>query len=272
MPVTTVEASTGLKSLRLDELIGARELLFFLAWRDVKVRYRQTALGVAWVILQPLVLMSVLYVLFSRVAAVDSEGSPYWLFALVALVPWTMFAQSVADAAMSLVASSNLVSKVYFPRLLLPLASVVAHLVDLMIGLLMLIVLLIAFGPGVSARIVLLPLVALLATVVALSMGIGLAALNVRYRDVRYVVPFMIQLLLFLSPVAYSFTELRGWLRWIYSLNPMVGVIEGFRWTMLQASRNPTDVVLISMASTVLVLLGSILYFKRVERTFADVI
>jgi lipopolysaccharide transport system permease protein len=272
MAVVTVEPTTGWRSLRLREVIDSRELLYFLAWRDVKVRYRQTVLGVAWVMLQPLLLMGVLYVLFARVAGVGSEGLPYWLFALVALVPWTMFSQSVADAALSLVASSNLVSKVYFPRLLVPIASVGSHVLDLAIGLVMVLILVASVGPGLNSRIVFLPLFILLALAATLGFGVLLAALNVRYRDVRYVVPFLIQLLLFISPVAYSSAEIGGGARSLYAINPMAGVIEGFRWALLGVSRDPTAVILLSAASTTVLLAGAIFYFKQVERSFADVI
>lgn len=272
MVTVTVEPTTGWRSLQLGELIRSRELLYFLAWRDVKVRYRQTAFGVAWVLLQPVILMVVLYILFSRVAHVDSEGLPYWVFALVALVPWTMFSQSVSDAAMSLVSSSNLVSKVYFPRLLVPIASVGSHLLDFAIGLAMLLVAIAVAGPGIGARLVVVPLMILLTVTAALGFGIGLAGLNVRYRDVRYVVPFLIQLMLFISPVAYSAGEVEGWLRWVYALNPMTGAIEGFRWALLGVSRDPVAVVAVSAISAVILLGGAVLYFKNVERTFADVI
>ncbi len=272
MAIVTVEPTSGWRSLRLREIIDSRELLYFLAWRDVKVRYRQTVLGIAWVLLQPLLLMGALYILFARVAGVGSEGLPYWLFALVALVPWTMFAQSVADAALSLVASSNLVSKVYFPRLLVPIASVGSHLLDLAIGLVMVLILVAAAGPGLSARIVILPLLVFMVFAATSGFGIVLAALNVRYRDVRYVVPFLIQLLLFISPVAYSSAEIGERARWIYALNPMAGVIEGFRWALLGVARDPMAVVLVSGASTLVLLAGAIIYFKQVERTFADVI
>jgi lipopolysaccharide transport system permease protein len=272
MTIVTVERTTGWKSLRLKELIAARELLYFLSARDVKVRYRQTVLGVAWVLLQPLLLMVVLYVLFSRVAGLGSEGLPYWLFALAALIPWTMFSQSVADAALSLVTSSSLVSKVYFPRLLVPIAAVGSHLLDLAIGLAMLLVLVAVAGPGLGVRVLILPLLVLLALAATLSFGIVLAALNVRYRDVRYVVPFLIQLLLFISPVAYSIAEIGESARWIYALNPMAGVIEGFRWALLGIARDPTGIIVVSGLSTIILLTGAVVYFKQVERSFADVI
>ena len=272
MSIITIEPTSGWRSLRLRELLVHRELVYFLAWRDVKVRYKQTVLGAAWALLQPLLLMVVFTVVFERVAGVASEGVPYPLFSLAALVPWTFFSQTVLDASESLVASSNLVSKVYFPRLAIPVATVGSHLIDLGIGLAFLAGALVYYGAGFGVRVPFVAVMCLLLFICAAALGIGLAAINVRYRDVRYAVPFLVQVLLFVSPVVYSSAEIGHPAILLYALNPMVGVIEGFRWALLDVPRDPTGVILVSTASALVLLAASLIYFTKVEKTFADVI
>lgn len=272
MPSITIEPTSGWRSLRLRELLAHRELVYFLAWRDVKVRYKQTVLGAAWALLQPVLLMVVFTVIFGRVAGVASEGVPYPLFSLAALVPWTFFAQTVLNASESLVASSNLVSKVYFPRLAIPIGTAGSHLIDLGIGLAILAGAMAYYATGFSVRLLVVPLMCILLFVCVAALGIGLAAINVRYRDVRYAVPFLVQVLLFVSPVAYSSVEIGRPAILLYAVNPMAGVIEGFRWGILNVQRDPTDVILVSSASALILLVVSLAYFAKVEKTFADVI
>jgi lipopolysaccharide transport system permease protein len=272
-PRTIVIApSRGWRRLDLGELWRYRELLYFFVWRDLKVRYKQTAFGALWAIIQPLLLMVVFSLFLGRISGIAPEGAPYPLFAFAALVPWTLFAQSVVGSSASLVEATNLLQKVYFPRLLLPAAATGSYLVDLAIALGVLAVLMIWFGaiPGVTA-LWLLPLTCL-ALAAALGVGVWLSAINVRYRDVRYAVPFLVQLWLFASPVAYSSDLVPPALRAVYELNPMVGVIDGFRWSLLGVGELPLRSLAVGVTVTTLVLATGIAYFRRVERTFADVI
>lgn len=268
----SIAPSSGWVGLRLRELWAHRELLYFLVWRDVKVRYKQTAFGALWAILQPLALMTVFTLFLGQVGGLAPEGVPYALFTLTALVPWTLFSQSLMGASDSLVAATNLIARVYFPRLLLPLASVGSFLLDLVIGLVLLAFFLVAFGVWPEGRAVwILPLTAL-ALATALAVGIFLAAVNVRYRDVRHAVPFLAQVWLFASPVAYSSEIVPASLRSAYFLNPMAGVIEGYRWALLPAGAPPLGPVLVSASVTLVLLVVGTAYFRRVERAFADVI
>jgi lipopolysaccharide transport system permease protein len=259
-------------TLGVSELWAYRELLYFLVWRDVKVRYKQTLLGAAWAIIQPLMTMVVFTVFFGRLAGIPSDGVPYPLFAFAALVPWTFFATGVAQSASSLVASSNLLRKVYFPRLLLPIESVAAGLVDVALSLTVLLGLMLAFGVLPSARIVfIVPLLAL-ALVTAVGVGLWLSALNVRYRDVRHTLPFLTQLWLFATPIAYPTTMVpEGW-RLVYGMNPMVGVVDGFRWALLGTTTAPGPQVAMSAIVALVGLVSGAYYFRHAERTFADVV
>lgn len=261
-----------LLDLRLPELWAFRELLYFLVWRDVKVRYKQTFLGASWAILQPVMLMVVFTIFLGRLAGVGSEGVPYPIFTYVALVPWTLFAQSVNASTVSLVGSANLVSKVYFPRLLLPIAATGSFLLDFGLALGVLGGMMVWYGIEPTVNVVWLPAFTLLSVVTALSVGTWFAALNARYRDVQYAVPFLIQVWLFASPVAYPSSRITGGWRIVYGLNPMAGVVEGFRWALLGTGDGPGVLVAVSCAMAVLLLIGGILYFQRVERTLADVI
>jgi lipopolysaccharide transport system permease protein len=261
---------------RIDfaELWRYRELLYFLAWRDLKVRYKQTALGIAWAVLQPVMYMVVFTLFFGRLAGLYAEGKPYALLALSGSVIWLFFANSVTLAANSLVGNAPLITKVYFPRLLVPVAPVIAALVDLALALGVLVAVMAgyAYVPGAGEHFLfLLPFVAL-AAVTAVGVGALLSALNVRFRDVRYVVPFLMQLWLFASPVVYSAELLPDSWRTLYYLNPMAGVVEGFRWSALGGARPDELAVGLSTLSGVILLVGGLLYFRRMERQFADIV
>jgi lipopolysaccharide transport system permease protein len=272
VPVIEIRARRGRAPIDLAGLWQYRELLYFLTWRDLKVRYRQTFLGAAWAVIQPLVTMVVFSVIFGRLAGIPSDGVPYPVFAFAALVPWTFFATGVTQAANSLVGSQNLVKKVYFPRLVIPIAAVLTGVVDLAIAGVVLIVLMLAFGivPGLGI-VWIVPLVGL-AFVTALGVGVWLAALNVRYRDVRYLVPFLLQVWLFATPIAYPSSLLDEPWRTVYALNPMVGVVEGTRWALLGTATAPGPLILVSGAVAVLLLVTGAAYFRHVEGTFADVV
>jgi lipopolysaccharide transport system permease protein len=278
IPTVLIEPTRGWTSLRLGDVWEYRELLYFLVWRDVKVRYKQTALGAAWAILQPLMTMVVFTIFFGNLAGVGSDGLPYPIFSYAALVPWTFFAQGLSQSSDSLVASANLVRKVYFPRLVIPAASVLAGVVDFAIAFVVLFALMAYYGIWPSAAVVFLPLLLLLAFATALGVGMWLSALNVQYRDVKYVLPFFIQLWLFVTPVIYPASRVTtklvqlGLPAWIYGLNPMVGVVEGFRWSLLGVGTQPGPVILASAAVTAVLLISGAFYFRRMERTFADVV
>ena len=271
-PAVRIQASRGRVPLRLGEIWAYRELLYFLVWRDVKVRYKQTALGAAWAIIQPFLTMIVFSVFFGRLAKIPSDGIPYPLFAFSALVPWTFFANGLNQASNSLVGSAALVKKVYFPRLVIPLASVLSGAVDFVLALLVLGGMMAWYGFAPSVQLVFLPLFFLLALMAALAVGLWLSALNVEFRDVRYTVPFLTQVWLFVTPIAYPSSLLSEPWRTLYGLNPMAGVVEGFRWSLLQSGGRPGGMVIASSIATVALLIGGALYFRRMERTFADVL
>jgi lipopolysaccharide transport system permease protein len=256
----------------LSDLWEYRELLYFLTWRDVKLRYKQTALGAVWAILQPVLTMVVFSLFFGRMAKIPADGMPYPLFAIAALVPWTFFANGLAQSSSSLVTNAHLIKKVYFPRLAVPIASVMSGLVDFAVAFLVLLGMMAYFGYAPSVRIVFLPLFLLLALTTALGVGLWLAALNVAFRDIKYVVPFATQLWLFVTPIAYPSSLLPPHWRLVYSLNPMAGVVEGFRWALLGAKTSPGAGIAVSSVAAFLVLVGGALFFRRAERTFADVI
>lgn len=255
----------------VSELWRYRELLLFVIWREIKVRYKQTAFGAAWAVLQPVLLMVVFSVFLGRLAGLSTDGYPYPAFYLSALVPWTLFSQSLSGASSSLIDNSNIITKVYFPRLLLPIGVAASYLVDFGIALVVLIVLLLLWGIPLSPGLVLLVPLTALAFASAVGIGAGLAAMNARYRDVRYAVPFLIQLGLFLSPIAYPASLLAPEMRPIYALNPVVGVVEGFRSAVL-GGPFPLDLVAIGTASTMLLLAGGLTLFRRAEARLADVI
>ncbi len=270
--VVHIRPSKGWVSLRLNELLEYRELLYFLVWRDIKVRYKQTALGASWAVIQPFLTMVVFSLFFGKLAKMPSDGVPYPIFSFAALVPWTFFATSLTNSSNSLVGSANLIKKVYFPRLAIPIATVLSGLVDFAIAFGMLIAMMIWYRVHPTVNALWLPLFLLLALVTSLGVGLWLSALNVKYRDVKYVVPFLTQFWLFATPVAYPSSLLAGKWRAIYALNPMVGVVEGFRWSLLGTRTNPTSVIAVSTAAAVVMLVSGAFYFRRMERTFADVV
>jgi homopolymeric O-antigen transport system permease protein len=268
--VIRIEPSKGWVSLRLTELWEHRELIYFLVWRDIKVRYKQTALGAAWAIIQPVFTMAVFAVFFGHLAKMPSDGVPYPIFAFSALVPWTFFANALTQASNSLVGSSNLIKKVYFPRLVVPLASVLSGIVDFALAFCVLLVLMIGYKVELSLKLLWIPLFVILTIITALAVSLWLAALNVEYRDVRYTVPFLTQLWLFATPVAYPSSLLSEPWRTLYGLNPMVGVVEGFRWAFLDVGSAPGSMLAVSSTASVVLLVGGAFYFRRLERTFAD--
>lgn len=272
-PTIRIEATRGWQSLRLAELVEYRELLSFFVWRDVKVRYKQTALGAAWAVLQPFLTMVVFSVFFGRLAKVPSDGVPYPIFSFTALVPWTFFAGALTNTSNSLVGSANLLKKVYFPRLAVPVATVLAGLVDLGVALLMLFGMMAYYGVRPTPATLALPALVLLAVIAALGAGLWLSAMNVQYRDIKYVVPFLTQFWLFATPVAYPSSLLQNPWRTVYAVNPMVGVVEGFRWALLGGARPaPVAELLASAAAAAVLLVTGAFYFRRMERTFADVV
>jgi lipopolysaccharide transport system permease protein len=267
-----IQPSRGWISLDLKELWDYRELLFFMTWRDIKVRYQQTALGAAWAIIQPLLNMIVFTVFFGRLAKVPSDGIPYPLFAYTALVPWQFFAFGLTESANSVVANERLVTKVYFPRLIIPLARIFAGLVDFALAFIVLIGMMVWYGVRPSLAVIALPFFLAFAVATTLGVGLWLSALNVQYRDVRYAVTFVVQFWLFASPVVYSSTLVPvRWRAW-YGLNPMAGVIEGFRWALLRKAPAPGIMLVVSVLVVALVLIGGLYYYRRMEKIFADVV
>jgi lipopolysaccharide transport system permease protein len=270
-PVSVIEPSGGWRALDFRELWRFRELVFFLALRDVKVRYKQTALGVAWVLLQPLLAMGIFSIVFGA-RGLSTDGVPYPLFVVSGLVPWFYFANATSGASGSIVGNTQLISKVYFPRLAIPLAAVLANLVDFSVGLLLAIVLVVAFGVPLSLSLLALPILVGLSLLTALGVGVWLAALDVQYRDVRYAVPFFMQVWLFATPVVYAVGDVpERWRVWLY-LNPMTAIIEGFRWALLGVGGPPLTALAASTVLVLAILSCGLLYFRRMERTFADMI
>ena len=256
----------------LSELWRYRELLFMLAARDIKLRYKQTVLGASWAIIQPLSTMVVFSFFFGHLAGIPSDGIPYPVFSYCGLLPWQFFANSITQAGNSLVGSQHLITKVYFPRLLVPVSSMVSCVLDLAISFVVLLVLMLYFRIVPSLAILALPLFFVLAYATALAAGLWLAALNVKYRDVRYVIPFLTQFWLFITPVAYPSSLIPERWRWLYGLNPMTGVVEGFRWSLLGKAESPRLMLLVSILTVAVLLVGGLFYFRRTERTFADLI
>ena len=267
-----IEPTRGFFKLDLAAVWEYRELLYFLVWRDVKVRYKQTIIGAAWAILQPLMTMMIFTVIFGNFAKIPSDGLPYSIFAYTALMPWNYFSQAISRGGISLVGEANLIVKVYFPRLIIPIASVVAPLTDFFVSFLVLIVMMGWFGIVPGWNVLYLPIFLLLAVMTGFAVVLWLSPLNVRYRDVGHTVPFLIQFWLYASPVAYPVSLVPEKWRLLYSLNPMAGVIEGFRWTLLGKEAPAFGVIAVSAVMVVVLLLGGIVFFKRMERTFADVI
>ena len=257
---------------RLGELWAYRDLLHFLVWREVKVRYKQTALGIAWAVIQPVLTMVVFSVFFGWFGKMPSDGLPYPVFAYCALLPWQLFAFALSESSNSVVTNQRLITKVYFPRLIMPIATVGVGLVDFAIATVVLGGLMAYYGIVPGAAVWTMPLWALLAVLTALGAGLWLSALNVRYRDVRYTLPFLTQVWLFATPVAYSISIVPEKYRLLYALNPMVGVIEGFRWALLGTAEPPGIMAAVSVGTVTALVVSGLFYFRRMERTFADVV
>jgi lipopolysaccharide transport system permease protein len=272
LPVTFISPAKSWAALNLAELWHYRDLLYILAWRDIKVRYKQTAIGAAWVILQPLLTMVVFSILFGELAGFPSGDVPYPVFTYTALLPWQLFAHALTASSTSLVANQQLITKVYFPRLVIPLASVVSGMVDFFIAFLVLLGMMWLYNIPLTTSILAMPVFLLLAVLTALAAGLWLSAMNVQYRDVGYTLPFLTQFLFFVTPVAYSSAIIpRAW-QALYGLNPMAGVVEGFRWALLGESGLSWPQLLASTGVVILALVSGLFYFRRMEDTFADVI
>jgi lipopolysaccharide transport system permease protein len=269
---TIVEPPKGWLSLRLSELWEFRELLYFLSWRDIKVRYKQTVLGAAWAIIGPFTTMVLFSVIFGKFAQLPSEGVPYPIFSYAALLPWQLFSRAMGDASSSLLGNQNMISKIYFPRLFLPASSILSGMVDFGIAFVVLLVMMIFYRIAFTPRVLLVPLFVLLVVITAMAAGMWLSALTVRYRDFRYVTPFLIQILLYATPIAYSRTIIPQEWQLLYSLNPMAGVVDGFRWALLGQASQIGSLFFVSVAMVVLVFVTGLIYFQRMERTFADLV
>ena len=267
-----VKPSKGWTSLKLDELWEYRELLYFLTWRDLKVRYKQTVLGAAWAIIQPFFTMVVFSLFFGKLAKIPSDGIPYPIFAYAALVPWTFFANGLNNSSNSLVGSANLIKKVYFPRLVVPISSVISGGLDFVLAFIVLLGMMLFYGIFPAVNIIWLPFLLLLTLITSLGTGLWLSALNVQFRDVRYTVPFLTQFWLFASPIAYPSSLLSEPWRTLYGINPMVGVVEGFRWALLGTETAPGAMIFVSSLVALCLLVSGVFYFKRVEKYFTDVI
>lgn len=278
LPMVRIQPVKGWVSLGLDELWDYRELLYFLVWRDIKVRYKQTILGAAWAVLQPFFTMIVFTIVFNRVAGMTSDGVPYPLFSYAALVPYYFFANSLTLGSNSLLASSAMIKKIYFPRLTVPLGTVLAGVVDFLLAFSVLILMIIyyvafqGYELQLSLNLLFLPLIFLVALLTSLGLGLWFAALNAQFRDVRYAVPFLNQILLFLSPIAYPISRFPEEVQLLASFNPLTGVAEGFRWALLGSETAPGLMIFISTAVSLLILISGAYYFRRMEKTVADVV
>lgn len=266
-----IKPIAGWVSINISELWAYRELLYLLVWREIKVRYKQTFLGVAWVIIQPFLMMLLFTIFFGKFIKIPYQGVPYPLFTYAALLPWGLFSESIIRSTNSTIENANLIKKVYFPRLVMPISAVISPLVDFIFAFLVFLGLLFYFGFPLTARIFLLPIFLLFALITALAVGLWLSAINVQYRDVRYIIPFLVQSWFFASPVVYSTASLPGSWQLVYGLNPMVGVIEGFRWVLL-GTEPPGALMIVSLAVVLVILISGAFYFRRMEKIFADVI
>jgi lipopolysaccharide transport system permease protein len=272
LPVIRIEPSKGWVSLKLNELWEYRELLYFLIWRDIKVRYKQTVLGAAWAIIQPFFTMVVFSLFFGKLAKIPSDGIPYPIFCYAALVPWTFFSNGLSKASASLVGSSNLIKKVYFPRLSIPIASVLSGVIDFVFAFIVLIGMMFYYGLAPTINIIWLPLLLGLSFITSLGVALWLSTMNVQFRDVQYIIPFLTQFWLFATPIAYPSSLLSEPWRTLYGINPMVGVVEGFRWALLGTNTTPGAIVIVSTLVAIILLVSGTLYFRRMEKTFADVV
>ena len=260
------------KVKNLKELWIFRELVYFLTWRDIKVRYKQTLLGAAWAIIQPIVNMVVLTIIFGNLAKLSTEGIPRPIFTFTALLPWGLFSKALSDAGRSMLAHRSMITKIYFPRLIIPLSSVLGGLVDFLIQFVILLIMMLYYHIHPTSAIWTLPFFILLSLATALGLGLWLSAMNVLYRDVGYILPFLTQIWMLVTPVAYSVKEIPEKYQLLYALNPMVGVVEGFRWALLGAQNAPGPVLAISSAFSLVILISGMYYFRRMERTFADMV
>lgn len=270
--VIILKPTRGWAALNLGELWLYRELIYFMTWRDLKVRYKQTVLGAAWAILQPFLSMVVFSVFFGRWLGVPSGDVPYPVFSYTALLPWGLFSKAIADAGRSLVTNRAMITKVYFPRLTIPLASVLAGIVDFLIAFVVLLGMMWYYDIEITSKVFTLPFFLLLALIASLGVGLWLSAMNVFYRDIGYIIPFLTQIWFYLSPIVYATSTVPEKLQPIYALNPMVGVIDGFRWALLGQEPAPGPLLIISSAVAVILLVSGVIYFRRVERTFADIV
>ena len=271
-PSFRIEPARGWTSIGFRELWQYRELLYFLTWRDVKVRYKQTALGAGWAIIQPFFMMVVFSLFFGRLAGIPSDGFPYPVFTFCGLLPWQLFAHALTESSNSLVGNQNLITKVYFPRLVIPIAAVLGGVIDFLIAFVILLLMMLYYGIVPGWAILTLPGFLLLALMTALAVGLWLSALNAQYRDVRYTINFLIQFWLFATPVVYPSSLIPEKWRALYGLNPMAGVVEGFRWALLGKSEPPGLMLWVSISVVVLLLAGGLYYFRRMEQQFADVV
>lgn len=272
LPVTNIDPSKGWVSLGLNDIWGYRELLYFLVWRDIKVRYKQTVMGASWAIIQPFFTMVVFSLFFGRLAQMPSDGIPYPIFSYAALVPWSFFANGLNQASNSLVGNSNLIKKVYFPRMAMPIASVLGGFPDFVLAFVMLLGMMIYYGMGLTMGVIWLPFFLILAFITSLGASLWLSAMYVQFRDVRHIIPFLTQIWLFATPIAYPSSLLEEPWRTIYGINPMVGVVDGFRWALLGTGQAPGPIIIISSIVAVILLLTGAFYFRRMEKTFADIV
>lgn len=268
-----IEPTKGWARIGFRDLYEFRGLLYFLVWRDIKVRYKQTVMGAAWAVIQPFFMMVVFSIFFGRLAKIPSDGIPYPLFTFAALVPWTMFATGLSNASNSVVSDSNLVKKVYFPRLLMPIAAVLASVVDFVIAFTVLVLMGFYYGIAPTTAVFWLPLLVLLALVTSMGVAFWLGAMNVQFRDVRYTIPFLVQFWMFATPIAYPSSLIEDpTIRMVYAINPMVGVVEGFRWALLGTGTAPGPMILVSAITAITLFVTGAFYFRRLERSFADVV
>ena len=271
-PIKRVQPSRGWQSLNLRELFDYRELLYFLTWRDTKVRYKQTVLGAAWAIIQPFFAMVIFSFFFGKLAKVPSDDIPYPIFAYTALVPWQFFANGVNQATNSIVGSADVVRKVYFPRLLIPTAAVLAGGIDFILAFVVLLGMMIFYNAVPTSAIVWMPFFVLLALTTALGVSFWVTTMNTQFRDVRYAVPFVVQAWMFATPIAYPSSLLQEPWRTLYGINPLAGVVEGFRWALLGTDTSPGPIIIVSALMSVALLVSGAFYFRRMEKTFADVV
>jgi lipopolysaccharide transport system permease protein len=272
LPKIVIEPSKGWVPVKISELIEYRDLFYFFTWRDLKVRYKQTILGVFWAILQPFITMVIFSLFFGRLANMPSDGLPYPIFSYAALVPWTFFANGVTQASNSLVQNSNMIKKIYFPRLIMPTSAVLGGLIDFALAFLVLLGMMLFYHIYPTINVIWLPLFMLLAIITAIGVSLWFSAMNVLFRDVRYIVPFLMQVWLFLTPIAYPSSLVPEKYQPLYGLNPMAGVVEGFRWALLGTDTFPGPLLLVSFLVAVIFLVTGVYYFRRMEKSFADVI